>query len=216
MSSTSPIMSAKENQIRPVVENTDDTKMTNGTDILENDTDRDVSTIDDFPLNTMQADTSVFVEEFLGESLDTEVVESGDINSSASVPQPPEDMSLAAWHASLSESEKADVYVERPWLKPISEMTDQELEAEVSRRKQRLIDDYGNTPAVELINSYTTPAYLRGEPLYLSSDEGVAYVEAVSILFPTQANIDFYLDLELLRSLGWREGETNSVLHPDE
>ena len=218
-SSISPITSVQENQISPVVENRDDTQIANRTDVLADDTDRDVSITDDFPSDTMQADTSVFVEDFLDESdesLDTEVVGSEDVNANAGVPQPPNDMSLAAWHASLSESEKAAVYVERPWLKPISEMTDQELETEVSRRKQRLIDDYGNTPTVELINSYTTPAFLRGEPLSLSSDEGLAYVEAIGILFPTPENIDFYLELELLKDLGWREGETNSVLHPDE
>ena len=215
-SSISPITSVEENQSSPVIENIDDTQITNRTDVLEDDTDRDVSITDDFPSDTMQADTSVFVEDFLDESLDTEVVASENVNASASVPQPPDDMSLAAWHASLSESEKAAVYVERPWLKPISEMTDQELETEVSRRKQRLIDDYGNTPAVELLNTYTTPASLRGEPLILSSDEGLAYVEAIGIVFPTRENIDFYLELELLKTLGWREGETNSVLHPDE
>ena len=39
-----------------------------------------------------------------------------------------------------------DSELSKPWLKPISEMTDIEIRAEVNRRRQALINTFGDTP----------------------------------------------------------------------
>lgn len=111
-------------------------------------------------------------------------------------PRRPPDMSLAEWLESLSPAEREAVYGEEPWLKPIAEMTPQELEAEVVRRKQRLIDDFGNTPEVAIINKYTTVAMLRGEPLTFEGNDAIEYIRAMSVLWPTTMNVKVYQEIE--------------------
>lgn len=117
--------------------------------------------------------------------------------------RPPPGMSLAAWMDSLSPEEKQAVYLQKPWLKPIHEMTPQELETEVARRKQRLIDTYGNTPEVQLVNKRTTAAALLGEPQTFTGDEAVEYARAMSVLWPTPENIDYYRELKSFQENGW-------------
>ena len=117
--------------------------------------------------------------------------------------RPPPGMSLAEWKDSLSPEEKQVVYLQKPWLKPIHEMTPQELETEVARRKQRLIDTYGNTPEVQLVNKYTTAPALLGEPQTFTGDEAVKYARAMSVLWPTQENIDYYRELKSFQENGW-------------
>lgn len=111
-------------------------------------------------------------------------------------PRRPPDMSLAEWLERLSPAEREAVYREKPWLKPIAEMTPQELEAEIARRKQRLINDFGNTPEVAIINKYTTVAMLRGEPLTFEGNEAIEYIRAMSVLWPSKENVKVYRELE--------------------
>ena len=111
-------------------------------------------------------------------------------------PQRPPDMSLAEWLGRLSPQELEAVYIDKPWLKPISEMTPQEVAAEVERQKQKLIDDYGNTPEVAIINKYTTVATLRGEPVTFEGNEAIEYIRAVSVLWPTAENVKGYREIE--------------------
>lgn len=117
--------------------------------------------------------------------------------------RPPPGMSLAAWMDSLTSAEKQEVYQQKPWLKPIQEMTLQEVETEVSRRKQRLIDKFGNTPEVQIINRYTTVPFLLGESQKLTGDETVEQARAMSVLWPTKENIDYYRGLKALQENGW-------------
>lgn len=111
-------------------------------------------------------------------------------------PQQPPDMSLAEWLGRLSPQELEAVYIDKPWLKPTSEMTPQELEAEVARQKQKLIDDYGTTPEVVIINKYTTVAMLRGEPVTFEGNEAIEYIRAMSVLWPTAENVEVYREIE--------------------
>ena len=111
-------------------------------------------------------------------------------------PQRPPDMSLAEWLGRLSPQELEAVYIDKPWLKPISEMTPQELETEVERQKQKLIDDYGTTPEVAIINKYTTVAMLRSEPVTFEGNEGIEYIRAMSVLWPTAENVKVYREIE--------------------
>ena len=111
-------------------------------------------------------------------------------------PRRPPEMSLAEWLERLSPAEREAVYEEKPWLKPIAEMTPQELEAEVVRQKQKRIDDYGNTPEVAIINKYTTVAMLRGEPLTFEGNEAIEYIRAMSVLWPSEGNVKAYREIE--------------------
>ena len=117
--------------------------------------------------------------------------------------RPPPGMSLAVWMDSLSPEEKQAVYLQKPWLKPIHEMTPQEVETEVARRKQRLIDTYGNTQEVQLINKYTTAPALLGEPQTMTGDESVEHARAMSVLWPTPENIAYYRELKSFQEHGW-------------
>lgn len=117
--------------------------------------------------------------------------------------RPPPGMSLTEWQASLSPSEKQALYLQKPWLKPIHEMTPQELETEVERRKQRLIDTYGNTAEVQLVSKYITVPALLGESQRMTGDEGVEHARAMSVLWPTQENIDHYRELKSFQENGW-------------
>ena len=117
--------------------------------------------------------------------------------------RPPPGMSLAEWRAILSPAEKQALYLQKPWLKPIEEMTLQEVETEVERRKQRLIDEYGNTPEVQLVSKYITVPALLGESQRMTGDEGVEHARAMSVLWPTQANIDHYRELKSFQENGW-------------
>ena len=129
---------------------------------------------------------------------DSEMVETSVVDL-----RPPPGMSLAAWMDSLTSAEKQEVYQQKPWLKPIQEMTLQEVETEVARRKQRLIDKFGNTPEVQIINRYTTVPFLLGEPQKLTGDETVEQARAMSVLWPTKENIDYYRGLKALQENGW-------------
>lgn len=117
--------------------------------------------------------------------------------------RPPPGMSLAEWHASLSPAEKQALYLQKPWLKPIEQMTLQEVETEVERRKQRLIEKYGNTPEVQLVSKYITVPALLGESQRMTGDEGVEHARAMSVLWPTQANIDHYRQMKSFQENGW-------------
>ncbi|MDE0425082.1 MAG: hypothetical protein OXN25_09455 [Candidatus Poribacteria bacterium] len=117
--------------------------------------------------------------------------------------RPPPGMSLAAWMDSLSPDEKQVVYSQKPWLEPIEEMTLQEVEAEVERRKQRLIEKFGNTPEVQIINKYTTVSHLLGESYTLTGDEIVEHARAMSVLWPTEENIASYRRFKSWQENGW-------------
>lgn len=91
----------------------------------------------------------------------------------------------------------------KPWLKPISEMSLDEIEAEVARRRQALIEEFGNTPEVALINKYTTVETLRDGRTTLDPEDSVAYIRAISVLWPTSLNIQIYKEFEEMGRNGW-------------
>ena len=91
----------------------------------------------------------------------------------------------------------------KPWLKPISEMSLEEIEAEVERRRQTLIDEFGNTPEVALINKYTTVETLRDGRTILDTEDSVAYIRAISVLWPTPENIQIFKEFEEMERNGW-------------
>lgn len=104
-----------------------------------------------------------------------------------------------------------DVDTPKPWLKPISEMTLEEIEAEVERRRQALIDVFGDTPEVALINKYTTVESLRDGRITLDSEDGAAYVQAISVLWATEENIQMSKELEEMQRNGWHV-DTEEIL----
>jgi len=162
----------------------------------------ETASVDDIKISKSRESESIkpFNEIDPEESIDT-----GDLNeffqnspsTESEVPQKPEGVSLAEWMQGLSQADKEAVYTERPWLKPYTQMTPEELDAEVKCQKQHLIDRYGNTPEVAIINKYTTVASLLGEPIEHTGDEGVEYLRAMSVLWPTEANIQMYQKLVL-------------------
>lgn len=119
-------------------------------------------------------------------------------SSSLSAPQKPRGVSLVDWLASLSRKELEAVYIERPWLKPVDEMSLAEREVEVARQKQRLINTYGNTPEVRIINKYTTMESLMGN-LSIPPEDASEYIRAISVLWPTDANVAAYENLNSLK-----------------
>ena len=117
--------------------------------------------------------------------------------------RPPPGMSISAWRDSLSPEEKQALYLQKPWLKPVQEMTPQEIETEIKRRKQRLIEQYGNTPEVQIVNKYTTVSSLLGGTRTMTGDEGVEYARALSVLWPTPENVAHYRSMKSLQDNGW-------------
>lgn len=116
--------------------------------------------------------------------------------------QKPRGVSLADWLRSLSRKDLEAVYREKPWLKPVDEMTFSEREAEVERRKQRLINTYGNTPEVAIINKYTTMESLIGT-LRIQPEDVLEYIRARQVLWPSNANVAAYENLKSLKEKGW-------------
>ena len=117
--------------------------------------------------------------------------------------RPPPGMSISAWRDSLSPEEKQALYLQKPWLKPVQEMTPQEIETEIKRRKQRLIEKFGNTPEVQIVNKYTTVASLLGGTRKVDGNEGVEYARAISVLWPTPENVEHYRLMKSLQENGW-------------
>ena len=91
----------------------------------------------------------------------------------------------------------------KPWKKPISEMSLAEIEAEVDRRRQALINQFGNTPEVALINKYTTVETLRDRKTTLDAEDSVAYIRAIGVLWPTSQNIQIYKEFAETERNGW-------------
>lgn len=118
--------------------------------------------------------------------------------------RPPPGMSISEWRDNLSPEKKQALYLQKPWLKPVQEMTLQEIESEVERRKRRLIEQYGNTPEVQIVNKYTTVGSLvGGTSRTMTGDEGVKYARAISVLWPTPENVSHYKLMKSLQENGW-------------
>lgn len=91
----------------------------------------------------------------------------------------------------------------KPWLKPITEMSLTEITAEVKRRRQALIDTFGDTPEVALINKYTTVESLRDGRVSLDREDGLAYIQAISVLWPMEENIQIVKEFQEMQRNGW-------------
>ena len=119
------------------------------------------------------------------------------------IPQQPQGVSLRDWLSRLSKEELEAVYTEKTWLKPVSEMTYEEKVAEVNRRRQQLIDLYGNSPEVEVFNKYVTVSSLIGEPQIIAPEDIVMHAKGLSLMFPTIENIQHYQDMKAGEERGW-------------
>ncbi len=119
------------------------------------------------------------------------------------VPQKPRGVSLAEWLRSLSRKELEAVYCEKPWLKPVHEMTFEEREAEIARSQQQLIDTFGNTPEVAILNKYTSQEIHEGKGFTIPAEDAAEYLRAMSVLWPTPDNVASYENLKALEQKGW-------------
>ena len=97
----------------------------------------------------------------------------------------------------------ADSEQSKPWLKPIAEMTLSEITAEVKRRREALVNTFGDTPEVALINKYTTVESLRDGRVTLDGEDGLAYIQAIGVLWPGGQNNQILKDLQELQRNGW-------------
>lgn len=98
-----------------------------------------------------------------------------------------------------------------PWLKPISEMSLEEIEAEVQRRRQALINAFGNTPEVALINKYTTVESLRDGRTTLDREDGLAYIRAIGVLWPAKESLQIVKELEDMQRKGWHASSNEKL-----
>ena len=98
---------------------------------------------------------------------------------------------------------RTDSELSKPWLKPIAEMSLTEIRAEVKRRREALIDTFGDTPEVALVNKYTTVESLRDGRVTLDREDGLAYIRAISVLWPEGQNPQVVKELEEMQRNGW-------------
>ena len=114
-----------------------------------------------------------------------------------------EPIDLASQVPEISADDPIDLYTAKPWLKPISEMSLAEIKAEVKRSREALINEFGNTPEVALINKYTTVDSLRDGRVTLEDGDAVAYIRAISVLWPVEHNIQLSKEFERMAGNGW-------------
>ena len=96
-----------------------------------------------------------------------------------------------------------DSELSKPWLKPIAEMSLTEIRAEVKRRREALINTFGDIPEVALINKYTTVESLRDGRVTLDRGDGLAYIRAISVLWPEGQSPQVVKELEEMQRNGW-------------
>ena len=83
-------------------------------------------------------------------------------------------------------------------------MSPAEQETELARRRQRLVEDFGDTPEVRLISKHFYSRVVpRGTSVTFQGDEGVEILRALSVLWPTESNMATYESLKLMRENGW-------------
>ncbi len=86
----------------------------------------------------------------------------------------------------------------------IYSMSPAEQETELARRRQRLVEDFGDTPEVRLISKHFYSRVVpRGTSVTFQGDEGVEILRALSVLWPTESNMATYESLKLMRENGW-------------
>ena len=119
------------------------------------------------------------------------------------IPQKPQGVSLRDWLSRLSTEELEAVYAEKPWLKPVSEMTYEEKVAEVNRRQQQFVDLFGNLPEIAVFNKYVTVEALMGEPQIIAPEDIVMHAKALSIITPTPENIRHYKKMKAGEESEW-------------
>ena len=68
---------------------------------------------------------------------------------------------------------------------------------------QALINEFGDTPEVALINKYTTVETLRDGRTTLDPEDSVAYIRAISVLWPTRQNIQIFTEFARMERNGW-------------
>lgn len=79
-----------------------------------------------------------------------------------------------------------------------------EQETELARRRQRLIEDFGDTPEVRLISKHFYSRVIpRGASVTFQGNEGVEILRALSVLWPTESNMATYESLKLMQEKGW-------------
>ena len=86
----------------------------------------------------------------------------------------------------------------------IYSMSPAEQETELARRRQRLIEDFGDTPEVRLISKHFYSRVVpRGTSVTFQGNEGVEILRALSVLWPTESNMATYESLKLMQEKGW-------------
>ena len=87
---------------------------------------------------------------------------------------------------------------------PIYSMSPAEQERELERRRQKLIEDFGDTPEVRIIikhfHSQVTPS---GSSTTLKGEEGLEVLRALSVLWPTESNVRIYQNLKRIQDNAW-------------
>lgn len=86
----------------------------------------------------------------------------------------------------------------------IYSMSRAKQEAELERRRQRLIEDFGDTPEVRLIiKHFHSRVIPRGTSVKFQGEEGVEILRALSVLWPIESNVSTYQSLKLMQESGW-------------
>ena len=87
---------------------------------------------------------------------------------------------------------------------PIYSMSPAEQDRELERRRQKLIEDFGDTPEVRIIikhfHSQVTPS---GSSTTLKGEEGLEVLRALSVLWPTESNVRIYQNLKQIQDNAW-------------
>ena len=87
---------------------------------------------------------------------------------------------------------------------PIYAMSPSEQEIELQRRRQKLIEDYGDTPEVRiLIKHFHSRVMPRGTRLNFKGKEGLEVLRAMSVVWPTDSNVNTYNSLKAMQENGW-------------
>ena len=87
---------------------------------------------------------------------------------------------------------------------PIYSMSAVEQEVELARRRQRLIEDFGDTPEVRIIiKHFYSRVIPRGSPMKFKGEEGLEILRAMSVLWPIESTLTTYESLKSMQENGW-------------
>ena len=87
---------------------------------------------------------------------------------------------------------------------PIYSMSPAEQETELERRRQKLIEDFGDTPEVSIIiKHFHSRVIPSGSSTTLKGAEGLEVLRALSVLWPTESNVRIYQNLKQIQDNAW-------------